>query len=119
MPMGDKGVNMQRARVIGNYIQQLSNEKHITNVELSKILGCKEYQVKALMQGRMILGFEQLTKLAKTFNVTVSDLIHGNAEQYNEHIYSCVGEFSDINNMNTVFDLIDEYLDVLDATVCD
>ncbi len=106
---------MQKARIIGNYIEQLATEQGISNAELSEILGCKERQVKALMKGRMLASFEQLSVLAQKFGVSVSDLMRGDIEQYNQSVVHCVNQFSDINNREIILDLIDEYLDVLDA----
>ncbi len=106
---------MQRMRMLGNYIQQLAKEKKLDEAELSRILGCKEYQVKALIRGRMLVSFEQLSVLAQKFDISVSDLLNGDIEQYNDSVVSCVNKFSDTNNREIILDLIDEYLDVLDA----
>ncbi len=106
---------MQKIRIIGNYIQHLATEQGISNAELSAILVCEERQVKALMKGRMFASFEQLSVLAQTFHVSVSDLIHGDIEQYNKSVVHCANQFSDINNREIILNLIDEYLDILDA----
>ncbi len=108
---------MQRARILGSYIQQLIKESKINEVELSKILGCEEHQVKALMKGRMFTSFGQLSILAQKLNVSVSDIMNGDIEQYNKSVVSCINEFSDANNREIILDLIDEYLDVLDAVI--
>ncbi len=100
---------------MGYTIQQLSTNKGISFVELCDTLNCTESQLKAFLQGRMIISFEQLCKLADLLDASISTLLHGDVEQYNKYMINCIGHFSDNNNRETILDLIDDYMDVLDA----
>jgi len=101
--------------MLGYHIRQLADKQDITDAELSQTLGYTEQQVKALMQGRVLPTFERLSKLANLFNVSVLDLIQDDEKQYNKYMTDCVGQFSDNKNRETILDIIDDYLDVVDA----
>ncbi len=101
--------------MIGYTAQQLSTNKDISFVELYNTLCCTERQLKAFLRGRALISFEQLCKLAKLFDVSVSEIIHGDTEQYNKYMTDCIGHFSNNDNRETILNLIDDYVDVLDA----
>lgn len=51
---------MQRARMIGNYVEYLAKTKNITNKQLCETLDYDEKQVRAFFKGRMLATFSQL-----------------------------------------------------------
>lgn len=106
---------MQKARMLGNYIQQLADEQEIAIPELGALLGCTEYQVEALMKGRYFVSFPQLSKLANKFGVTVNDLLAGNSEHYNKTVVHCMNQFRNTENREFILDIIDDYLDIAEA----
>lgn len=106
---------MQRARMLGNYIQQLANEKNISIQELSKMLHCKDYQVKALLKGRAFATFEQMSVLAQTLGVTIGELLKGDAKHYEDSVVHCMNRFQDGANREKILDIIDDYMDIVDA----
>ena len=51
---------MQKARMVGNYIQHLIEERHISTNELSHLLGCTETQIKSFLKGRALGWMDEL-----------------------------------------------------------
>ena len=48
---------MQNARVLGNFIQKLAEENHLSVTDLSHLLSCEEHQVKSLLKGQKLCVF--------------------------------------------------------------
>lgn len=106
---------MQKARMLGNYLRQLAAEQGVTVAELGTLLGCSERQVNALFAGRGLPTFEQISALAGRFNVSVEKLLAGDIESYNRTIAHCMNQFQDVGKREEVLDIIDDYMDIVDA----
>ena len=106
---------MQKARVLGNYIQKLAEGNRLSIADLSVLLGCGEIQTMSLLKGRSFATFEQISKLADRFNVSVQELLDGDAEYYNRTVAHCMNQFQKTENREQILDIIDDYLDVVDA----
>lgn len=106
---------MQRARMLGNYIQELAEKKDVSISDLSALLDCEEHQVKSLLKGRSFATFQQLSALAERFGVSVTDLLDGDEVYYNRTVVHCMNHFQNPQNRETILDIIDDYMDILDA----
>lgn len=106
---------MQKARMLGNYIEQLADEKNLSLSDLSATLNCQENQVKSLLKGRSFATFDQISLLSKQLGVTVSELLHGNEEHYNATVVHCMNQFQNVENRELILDIIDDYMDIYDA----
>lgn len=106
---------MQKARMVGNYIQHLIEERHISTNELSHLLGCTETQIKSFLKGRALASFEQLQIIATQFGISVQDILNGDTQVYNKTVVHCMNEFENNANRELILDLIDEYMDLVDA----
>ena len=106
---------MQKARMVGNYIQHLAEERHISTNELSELLGCTESQTKSFLKGRALASFEQLQRLAAQCGISAQDILNGDSQAYNKTVVHCMNEFEDNANRELILDLIDEYMDLVDA----
>lgn len=106
---------MQAARMLGNYIEQLATHKGLSTSDLGIILGCSENQVYAFFKGRAYASFAQISKLANTFGVTVEELLAGDEKNYNTTVVHCMNDFRDVKNREAILDIIDDYVDVIDA----
>jgi len=106
---------VQKARMLGSRIRQLAEQNEIPVSELSTLLGCSEGQVKSLFAGRSFASFQQITALANRFNVSISDILAGDVEQYNQTVAHCMNQFENTENREYILDIIDDYMDVLDA----
>ena len=58
---------MQSARIFGNYVNFLAEENHLSHSDLSRVLGCSDLQLNALLKGRAYASFDQVRLLAELF----------------------------------------------------
>ncbi len=101
--------------MLGNYIGQLADGKGLSTSRLSAILGCTENQVRSLIKGRAFASFTQISKLAAVFGISIEELLAGDEKKYNETVVHCMNEFQDTKNREFILDLIDDYVDIVDA----
>ena len=106
---------MQDMRVLGLTIQKLAAEHHVSVPELGALIRCDADQVKRLFKGRLFLAFDQLLALADRFQVSVDTLLDGDREYYNKNVVHCMGEFAEEQNREEILNMIDDYLDLLQA----
>ena len=106
---------MQESRMLGNYVSELAEKNNMSVSDLSKILDCSEKQVYSFIKGRSYASFKQLSGLAKTFNTTVGELLKGDKKTYDENVVHCMGPFNDTDNREKILDIIDDYIDIVDA----
>lgn len=106
---------MQQARMLGYRVQKNADSCNVSPLELGKVIGCNELQMKSFFKGRAYISFEQLSLLAKKLKVEVSSLLSGDNEGYNKTVVHCMNDFDNPNNRETILDIIDEYMDILDS----
>ena len=106
---------MQSARMFGNYVSFLADQKHISHSDLGRTLGCTEHQVNLLLKGRAYASFDQISKLAALFQTTVENLLAGNLAHYNATVVHCMNDFQNPANREEILDYIDDYVDVVNA----
>lgn len=106
---------MQNARMLGNFIQKLAGELHLSATDLSHLLDCEEHQVKLLLKGRSFATFEQISQLAEQFHVSVQELLEGDTEHYNRTVAHCMNQFHRTEHREEILDILDDYLDIVDA----
>lgn len=106
---------MQKARMLGNHLRQLADERGITATELGTLLGCSAQQMCALFAGRRFLTFDQLSALADRFRVSVEALLAGDPAHYNKTVTHNMNKFEDTGKREEILDIIDDYMDVFDA----
>ena len=106
---------MQRARMIGNYVEYLAKAKGITDDQLCQTLDYDEKQVHAFFKGRMLATFSQLESLSELFEVSVEKILEGDEENYNRSVVHCMNQFQDVNNREKILDIIDDYIDIKNA----
>lgn len=106
---------MQEARMLGNYVKYLVETKGLSISELSKIIGCTEHQIYAFFKGRALASFEQMKNLADALGTSVEQLLSGDVAKYDATVVHCMNDFQDVNNREAILDLIDNYIDIVDA----
>ena len=106
---------MQEARMLGNYVDHLARKKGLSTSDLSKILGCTEDHVYSFIKGRAFASFSQMSTLANALDVSVDNLLAGDAEHYNATVVHCMNDFHDASKREEVLDLIDNYIDIVNA----
>lgn len=108
---------MKEARMLGFRVSEYAKERNVSPTELSSVVGCTETQFKAFLKGRVFLSFEQLSLIAKRLNVDVSSLLSEKEEDYYKNAERCTGKFADNQNRELILDIVDEYMDLIDATM--
>lgn len=106
---------MHEARMLGNYVEHLAETKGLSISDLSKIIGCTENQTYAFVKGRAYASFAQMSSLASALGTTVEGLLSGDATRYNATVVHCMNDFQNINKREEILDLIDNYIDIVDA----
>lgn len=106
---------MQGARMLGNYVGHLANCRNMSLSDLGNILGCSEKDVYSFLKGRTYASFCQISALADSFGVTVEQLLSGDETFYNTDVVHCMNDFQDTSKRELILDLIDDYIDVVDA----
>lgn len=106
---------MQSARMFGNYVNFLAEEKCLPHSDLSRILECSELQLESLLKGRAYASFAQVSKLAELFQTTVEELLAGDPNHYNKTVVHCMNAFQNPDNREKILDFIDDYVDVVNA----
>ena len=109
------GIEMQEARMLGNYVEHLAKAKGLSVSDLSQVLNCTENNVFAFLKGRAFASFSQLSNLADTLETTIENLLGGDISQYNDTVVHCMNGFKDIKNREEILDLIDNYIDICNA----
>lgn len=108
---------MQEARMLGNYVDHLAKRKGLSISDLSRILECTEDQVYSFIKGRAYASFAQICTLATELGATVEELLHGDEMTYNATVVHCMNDFQDNKNREIILDLIDDYVDIVDAVL--
>lgn len=106
---------MREARMLGNYIDRLAKSEGLSISDLSRILDCSENQVLSLIKGRAFASFPQISRLASALGKGVGQLLAGDESGYNASVVHCMNDFQDPNNREMILDLIDDYVDIVDA----
>ena len=106
---------MQEARMLGNYVEHLANTKGLSISDLSRILGCSEDRTYSFIKGRAFASFSQMSNLANALDVSVDKLLTGDVDRYNATVVHCMNDFHDASKREEILDLIDNYIDIVDA----
>ena len=69
----------------------------------------------AFLKGRSYASFSQISSLAKMLGASVSELLAGDMQHYDKTVVDCMNEFQDTKNREMILDLIDNYIDIVDA----
>ena len=106
---------MRDVRVLGNKIRGLAKENGVDENKIADCIKISQHDVNMGMVGRKIFSYPQLEKIAQCLNVPMSLLLDSdNTEKYTYPI-DFMNEFSNEDNLETVLDIIYDYLDVLDS----
>ena len=107
---------MQGARMLGNYVHHLAMQKGLSIPALSQTLNCTEREVQLFLSGRAFASFQQLSDLSKILDTPIERLLAGDLPSYNASVVHCMNQFDDIQNRETILDIIDDFVDIVDAT---
>lgn len=68
-----------------------------------------------LLKGRAYASFPQVSALSKLLEVSIDQLLSGDKESYNTTVVHCMNDFQDTSKREEILDLIDDYVDIVDA----
>ena len=105
---------MQPVRVLGFNIWQAARKANLSDAELGALINCSENDMKRIYAGRLYMSFQQLAAIANRTNTSVSTLLTNTAE-YDAYCEKHFGKFSDQDNREEIFDIIDDYLDIVES----
>lgn len=104
---------MERARVLGNNITLLLNQRGITKESFADALGYSLYEVQKLCDARLFTDEEDLEDIANFFQVSKDDLFIDNSDKYcGEGFMDCMGKFKRSENRENILDIFDMYCDI-------
>ena len=106
---------MKAARMIGNYAENRIHDLGISTEEINGLLNLSDQETEAFFKGRLLLTYDQLTRLAQRIDVTTLDLIKGNEEEYTSSVVHCMNPFDNEQNREKILDIIDDYMDIQDS----
>ena len=104
---------MKPARVLGFNILMAARKANISDAELGQLIGCSENDMKRVYVGRLYLSFKQLATIANHTDTNVSTLLTNNSE-YDAFCEKHFGKFSNTDNREKIFDIIDDHLDLIE-----
>ncbi len=108
---------MKRARMLGNYVQHLMTQKGLSYSDVMQPLNLSsDHEVLRFLKGQTLASFQQISDLSKVLNVSVQDLLAGDAVVYNKTVVHCMHDFNDPEKREEILDIIDDYVDLVDAT---
>ena len=104
---------MKEIRILGFNIMMAARKANLSDAELGKLIGCSENDVRRIYAGRLYMSFQQLATIANHTNTNVSTLL-ANKEDYEKYQEQRCGKFLNPDNREKIFDIIDDYLDLIE-----
>lgn len=101
-------------RLFGNNLKVLLVENGITNEKFAQMIGCTEYNVCQIIDGRLFLDADEEEKIAEELKTSVDDMYveRALADYEKAGCMECRGRFSNPDNKKLVLDLLDIYCDI-------
>jgi hypothetical protein len=111
------GINMETARVLGNNINLLLNQKSITKDTFANALGYSFFEAQKLCDARLYATKEDVNDIAKYFDVSTDYLFtdQGNEVYKGVGFMHCMGQFKRPENKDKILDIFDMYCDMKEA----
>ncbi len=103
-------------RKLGVNIFTIMQKSGISREELAQRLQCSYREVCRILEGKFMLPPRRIAEVAEALGTTKHDLMNLQADKAVPEL-EYMKEFSDLKNLDTVLDLIDEYIDLKEATM--
>ena len=101
-------------RKLGVNIFTVMQESGISREKLAERLQCSYREVCRILEGKFMLPPRRIAELASALGTTKHDLLNLEADKAVPEL-EYMKEFTDLENLDTVLDLIDEYIDLKEA----
>ncbi len=104
----------EQSRVFGNNLQLYVKRAGLGIEEFAEKLGYTEYEVRKIMDARLIPDCGEKVQIAEALGVSLETLYEVLDDQYYEQAgcLECRGRFSTIESKQEILDLFDVYCDV-------
>ena len=99
-------------RRLGYNIEKASQRKYNTIEEFANVVNLSLRDVHRLFEGRLVLSPFQLKAISEKVDISLKELLDVSGK-YN--LVECMGSFKDKRNEDKVLDLIDDYIDLMEA----
>lgn len=99
-------------RRLGYNIEKASQRKYNTIEDFAKAVNLSLRDVHRLFEGRLVLSPFQLKAISEKVDISLKELLDVSGK-YN--LVECMGSFKDKRNEDKVLDLIDDYIDLMEA----
>lgn len=96
-------------RKIGVNIFTLMQNAGMSREDLAEKLNYSYRDMCRILEGKLMLPPVEVKKIAECFGITKQELLHYEADRFVPEL-QYVREFSDINNLDKILDLLDEYV---------
>lgn len=99
-------------RKIGYNISLLLDGNPIS--DLANGLNLTEYDVRRILDGRVFVNPDLISKIANFFNVEPSEVYRVRSNDEYKGMIHCMSEFSDTKNQEFILDMMDSYVDLME-----
>lgn len=101
-------------RKLGVNIFTIMQKSGISREELAQRLQCSYREMCRILEGKIMLPPRRIVEIASALGTTKHDLINLQSDRAVPEL-EYMKEFTDLNNLDRVLDLIDEYIDLKEA----
>lgn len=99
-------------RRLGNNIEKASKRTFKQTEEFASAINWSLKDVHRLFEGRLAVSPLQLKVISEKINTPVKTLLDISGEYT---LVECMGNFKDVKNQDKILDLIDNYIDLIEA----
>ena len=101
-------------RMLGDNINDLMQKAEIRPEVVAKQLNCNLNDVWNILEGKVVVIPDVLNKIAECLGVSEEDLVKTDIDGYLSRV-ECLENFSNPDNYDFILDLIDEYVELVEA----
>ncbi len=102
-------------RVIGTNIWASMERQDINREQLAEDLGYSFRDVCRLIEGRLLLAPDELQHVAEQLHTTPAELLSCENRERMTPAFHYMQKFSDMENLDKVLDLLDEYVELKES----
>lgn len=103
-------------RKLGVNIFTLMQKSGISRQDLAQKLQCSYRDVCRILEGKLMLTPRRIAAIAEVLGTTKHDLMNLQSDRAVPEL-EYMKEFTDLDNLDLILDLMDEYIDLKEATM--
>lgn len=103
-------------RKLGVNIFTIMQKSGISREGLAQKLQCSYREVCRILEGKIILPPRKIEEIAIALGTTKQELMNFQSDRAVPEL-EYMKEFTDLNNLDLILDLMDEYIDLKEATI--